>query len=339
MDATSRPRRRVQRAVLALAGSVAAIPVLVGAPPPAAAHQPRVLMIGDSTLAALDWYPSSKEEFAGLDYVLDAESCRAVTATSCVGRRGADGRRFRPANAADVLRSYPAGSFDELVLMVGYDEGATAFAESVVALPRLAADRGIDHITWLTFRTDVEYDAPTTTSYRGNNRLLRAAAASSGGFIDLVDWNGHVAASSGLVEADGVHLTAKGARSAAALIRRAIVGHWGAEAVSSSSSSSSSSRPSSSGSPGSSSGSSSEDRMTLSYGVLGPPVEELQEILLRIGAPALEPHGATGRFYAATRRAVREFQQSVQDEHDASMVVDGIVGPVTWRWLDRLDPG
>ena len=42
------------------------------------------------------------------------------------------------------------------------------------------------------------------------------------------------------------------------------------------------------------------------------------------------------RFYAVTQRAVRQFQQRVRDRYDASMVVDGVVGPTTWAWLLEL---
>ena len=128
-------RGRARILVVALALVVG---VLVSDASPAAAARPRVLLIGDSTLAALGWYSSSQDRLDGLDYVLEAASCRAVTAVSCVGRRDADGRRFRPSNAVDVLRSYPAGSFDELVMMAGYDESANTFADSVVELPELA---------------------------------------------------------------------------------------------------------------------------------------------------------------------------------------------------------
>ena len=191
-----------------------------------------MLLIGDSTLAALVWYPKSQAGLSGLNYVLDAQSCRAVTAQSCVGRTDPrTGRRFRPANALTVLRSHPAGSFDELVLMVGYDESYTNFRHSVVAMTQAARDHGIDHVTWLTFRTDVSYvpplDAERDYSYRSNNSLLRTQAQNSGGFISLLDWNGHVNSRSGLVERDGVHLTAAGAASAARLIRDAVLAHWG----------------------------------------------------------------------------------------------------------------
>ncbi len=152
----------------------------------AAPGRPRVLLIGDSTLAALAWYPKSLAGLSGLNYVLDAQSCRAVTAQSCVGRTDPrTGRRIRPANALTVLRSHPAGSFDELVLMVGYDESYTNFRHSVAAMTQAARDHGIDHISWLTFRTDVSYvpplDAERDYSYRSNNSLLRAQAQNSGG--------------------------------------------------------------------------------------------------------------------------------------------------------------
>ncbi len=78
---------------------------------------------------------------------------------------------------------------------------------------------------------------------------------------------------------------------------------------------------------------------TIEYGDTGPAVTALQNTLLRLGAPLLERHGATGRYFAATRDSVIYFQQTVRAEHDPTMVVDGVVGPATRRWLDRLDRG
>ena len=78
------------------------------------------------------------------------------------------------------------------------------------------------------------------------------------------------------------------------------------------------------------------DRPTWGYGTIGEPVKELQRLLIANGADELAAHGLTGRFYAVTQRAVRQFQQRVRDRHDASMVVDGVVGPTTWAWLLEL---
>ncbi|MGD9702919.1 MAG: peptidoglycan-binding protein [Acidimicrobiia bacterium] len=301
-----------------------------------AAARPRVLLIGDSTLAALAWYPRSQSGLDGLNYVLDAQSCRAVTARSCTGRIDPrTGRRSRPANALTVLRSHPAGSFDELVLMVGYDESYTAFRRSVGAMTQAARDHGIDHVTWLTFRTDVSYvpplDAERDHSYRSNNSLLWSQARNSGGFVSLLDWNGHVNARSGLVERDGVHLTAAGAASAARLIRDSVLAHWGSSAAPAAASPDASAPASSS-----SAIAGRTDLPTWGYGTIGEPVKELQRLLIATGADELADHGLTGRFYAVTQRAVRNFQQRVRDRHDASMVVDGVVGPTTWAWLIEL---
>jgi len=300
----------------------------------AAPGRPRVLLIGDSTLAALAWYPKSQAGLSGLNYVLDAQSCRAVTTQSCVGRTDPrTGRRIRPANALTVLRSHPAGSFDELVLMVGYNDSYTNFRNSVGVMTQAARDHGIDHVTWLTFRTDVSYvpplDAERDYSYRSNNSLLRAQAQNSGGFISLLDWNGHVNSRSGLVERDGVHLTAAGAESAARLIRDAVLAYWGSSAASAgpAPATPSTSRSAIAG---------RSDLPTWRYGTIGEPVKELQRLLIENGADELAAHGLTGRFYAVTQRAVRQFQQRVRDRYDSSMVVDGVVGPTTWAWLLEL---
>jgi len=78
------------------------------------------------------------------------------------------------------------------------------------------------------------------------------------------------------------------------------------------------------------------NRPTWGYGTIGEPVKELQRLLIAAGATELAQHGLTGRYYAVTQRAVREFQERVHDDHDPTMVVDGVVGPVTWAWLLRL---
>jgi peptidoglycan hydrolase-like protein with peptidoglycan-binding domain len=318
-------RHRILAALIALATALSTFAVGV---PTATAARPRVLLIGDSTLAAVDWYPASKQGLSGLDYELRAASCRAVTGPSCVGRRDSNGNRIRPSNAISVLKAYPAGTFDELVLMVGYDEDYSTFKQSMIDMPQAARDLGIDHITWLTFRADVDYNAPggVTTSYHGNNRLLVNAANSSGGFISLLDWNSHVRNNSGLVERDGVHLTAKGAASVTSLIRQAVINHWGSGATNNSP------KPTTPSAP-------ADGRPNLAYGSIGEPVKTAQKLLIAIGSPELAKYGVTGRYFAVTKTAVTAFQTMVRQQHDSTMVVDGAIGPATWKWLDKLAAG
>jgi peptidoglycan hydrolase-like protein with peptidoglycan-binding domain len=328
-------RAWVRRLAMVAAVVCFTVGAVVAAARPAEAGRPRILMIGDSTLAALAWYPGSQAGFEGLDYVLDAQSCRAVTAPSCVGRVDRrTGRRIRPANALSVLQSHRRGSFDELVLMVGYDEAYSAFRTSVDVITQAARDRGIDHITWLTFRTDVSYVPPLGAardhSYRSNNSLLADAAHRSGGFISLLDWNSYVNGRSGLVERDGVHLTAAGASAAARLIRDAVVSHWGTGTGSTGGSGSDApERPTNAPAP-------RTDLPTWRYGTVGESVKELQRLLIAVGADELEQHGLTGRYFAVTERAVRAFQDRVRRRNDATMIVDGVVGPATWAWLVKI---
>jgi peptidoglycan hydrolase-like protein with peptidoglycan-binding domain len=110
------------------------------------------------------------------------------------------------------------------------------------------------------------------------------------------------------------------------LIRDSVLAHWGSSAASAgpSPATTSTSRSAIAG---------RNDLPTWGYGTVGEPVKELQRLLIATGASELADHGLTGRFYAVTQRAVRQFQQLVRDRHDASMVVDGVVGPTTWAWL------
>jgi hypothetical protein len=75
------------------------------------------------------------------------------------------------------------------------------------------------------------------------------------------------------------------------------------------------------------------DKPWLRRGAVGAAVKEAQQLLIRAGAPELATYGPTGNFYDVTLRAVRAFQQRVQSEQHVSMVIDGVIGPVTWGWL------
>lgn len=71
---------------------------------------------------------------------------------------------------------------------------------------------------------------------------------------------------------------------------------------------------------------SDDDNMTLRMGVSGPEVSLLQEKLRKIGYSL----NVDGDFGPATKRAVMSFQ------HDYSLAEDGIVGPLTWSIIERL---
>jgi cell wall-associated NlpC family hydrolase len=65
-------------------------------------------------------------------------------------------------------------------------------------------------------------------------------------------------------------------------------------------------------------------------------IEPLQKMLLNIGIRRLGGLTANGHFGSLTDLAVRLFQWHVKSTYDGTMDVDGICGPVTWAYLERL---
>ncbi len=191
--------------------------------------QPRSLLLGDSTMAALVWEPRAQATLAGLDFVLDAESCRTISVPSCRGRTNPiTGQRIIPDNGLQVLANLPASSFDELVMMIGYDESSATFSKSLPLVIDLARKKGIAHITWLTFHVNGGYQPPLDgdASYRSNNAILAEVAYSSSGFLSLLDWNRYAEDVGGLIEPDGAHLTVTGAYAVGGFIHSALDVLW-----------------------------------------------------------------------------------------------------------------
>ena len=65
-------------------------------------------------------------------------------------------------------------------------------------------------------------------------------------------------------------------------------------------------------------------------------VTDLQNALVAIGIRRLPELKPTGEFGTLTDLAVRLFQLHVKTTRDPTMDVDGICGPQTWTWLQRL---
>ncbi len=78
------------------------------------------------------------------------------------------------------------------------------------------------------------------------------------------------------------------------------------------------------------------DKPYLTRGATGPAVVEMQQLLINLGIGRLAQYGATGNFLDVTLEAVKLFQDQVRQQRDASMVVDGECGPITWGWLIYL---
>jgi peptidoglycan hydrolase-like protein with peptidoglycan-binding domain len=213
---------RIVRPLVAAAVGVTAlaVPTAISRPEPASAYTtivydgagpsvPRIGLIGDSTLAATRWY-GMLGSLTRYNFVLDAESCRRTTHTSCRGREG-----YAPENTLTVMRRLEGQWGRVLVLMTGYDDPGYDFGDAIDAVMREAIRQGIPRVMWLTFRTaDVSYVGPTYHSdlhtFRDNNKLLLQKALKYGGRLQIADWATRSAERRDWVLSDGVHLSPAG---------------------------------------------------------------------------------------------------------------------------------
>lgn len=203
----------------ATTASVASTVALATIPPTsttAARARPRVLLIGDSTLQAVD-RENGYRALRGFDYVFDAESCRTLGIRSC-------GDPPVPPNAVEAIGAAD-GTFDDVVVMAGYDEWWTSFPDSFDEVVIAARAKGARHIIWLTYREGVKYKLPggafADEAFVKNNATLRDKVA-SGNFPDvsLAQWYPHTAGGTDWLSRDGIHLTLHGALGVADYISR-----------------------------------------------------------------------------------------------------------------------
>lgn len=172
-----------------------------------------VLLVGDSTLAALDVSTSSQAALRGFRPVLDAAPCRRLVRPSC--RSAYTGQV--PNTAAQAIATTP-GNVDVVVMKAGYNEGSVGFDAAVVEVLATARARGVDLVLWLTYS---EGTGNQLRTYDLNNAVLRRLAA-SGAWPELqvADWRTYAAASSGWYASDRVHLQGGGAWATADYVSR-----------------------------------------------------------------------------------------------------------------------
>ncbi len=179
----------------------------------------RVLVVSDSSLAAMRWYASTQGALKGADFTLDLESCRRLQGTSCTGREGR-----KPPTVLDVVNAAAPG-YDTLVVFAGYNDAANSFSKGFDLIVQTARERGITRILWTTLRVDVDYVSPGNFSsdgtFKSNNKVLRQKLA-TGNYADVTvaDWDRYTVAETAWFATDGVHFTVIGAWGAADYLTR-----------------------------------------------------------------------------------------------------------------------
>jgi hypothetical protein len=186
---------------------------------------PRVLMVGDSTLAGVRNATASQALFVGFDPVLDAQGCRRLVWPSC----WSDTDLRVPNTVEEAILGTP-GTLDVVVVISGYNDWNDPFGSFVDTIMAAARSKGARQVVWLTLSTGQRPGSSATAIgvYAENTRLLWESAPRHPDLF-VADWRTYNQRSIGWMKPDGVHLETRGAFGLADYMSR-WVAHLGGRA-------------------------------------------------------------------------------------------------------------
>jgi len=171
--------------------------------------RPQVLLMGDSTLAALRWFDDGQASLSGFKYILDAEPCRRIVFWGCMGRE-----ERMPESTVDALEKYTE-QFDVIVLMAGYHSRDFELREELATFARAAQIRK-SKLVILTFKESLFFPARGSqgdrSMYADYNIMLKQTIAKNPEFADVIiaDWNYFAGTQESWFRSDGIHTTLEG---------------------------------------------------------------------------------------------------------------------------------
>ncbi len=176
----------------------------------------RVLMVGDSTLAAIPLYARSQSAFLGFDGIVDAASCRRLMRPSCLSNVTG----VIPNTAVEAILETP-GTIDILVVKAGYNDWFSDFPTEFDAVVRAGRAKGAHTIVWMNF-TEEGVDRPRARqAYLENNIDLHwLVTLPQYSDVLLADWRAYVRSAPANWTYDGTHLTEYGSWLATDYISR-----------------------------------------------------------------------------------------------------------------------
>jgi hypothetical protein len=159
----------------------------------AAAAQPRVTVIGDSVLTAVEWNATPLALFErGLDLQMDIGVCRTLEGVSCPF----EGHTVP--TLLDVVNSLGPRLGRTVLIEAGYNEPPAEFAQHVEDSVDALLAAGVTRILWVNLR---EWQQ----QYVGMNQTLDAAAARHPE-LTILDWERTSHDHYSWFQGDGIHL-------------------------------------------------------------------------------------------------------------------------------------
>jgi hypothetical protein len=192
-----------------IAPSTLVDPAGTGVLSPAARLDPpsRVLIVGDSTLAAVRNVAASQELFVGFEPLLDAQGCRRLVWPSCWSNTD-----LRVPNTVEEAILGTPGHLDLVVVMSGYNDWHDPFGSFVDTIMAAARSKGAERVVFLTLSTGTQPGSSATAIevYAENTRMLWESTPRHPDLV-VADWRAYNQRSVGWMSADGVHLRTRGA--------------------------------------------------------------------------------------------------------------------------------
>ncbi|MEO5973583.1 MAG: acyltransferase family protein [Ilumatobacteraceae bacterium] len=167
-----------------------------------------VLLLGDSTMAALRWFEQGTVSLDGFNFKLDAESCRRISDSSCYGRE-----KRKPTSALSALKEFE-GPLDYVILMAGYDSSVKRVDDELKRFIEEVHFMDVKLII-LNFKESLKFPSPGSRGkrsvYADFNKILRdLVAADDSGDVVIADWNLFSWGKSQWFLRDGIHLSIEG---------------------------------------------------------------------------------------------------------------------------------
>lgn len=168
--------------------------------------KPRVLLVGDSTMAAIRWFKDGRKALSGSTFIVDVESCRSIGGYSCWGRE-----LRAPSTAYEVVESVK-GRLDVVVLMAGTHHNPATVEADLRSLRRIVAKKGAKLVV-LTLR---DLNRPTATIggvtliERVNEMIERLFETPQYENTYIANWKAFSRGHDDWFRSDGIHLTVPG---------------------------------------------------------------------------------------------------------------------------------
>lgn len=197
-------RRRVRRA-LVIALLIVGLATVGSSAATAASGPPRVTLIGDSILTAVQWNATALSILGqGVDLQMEVAVCRRLTGESCPYEGG------QASTLVDLVAELGPRLGRTVIVGVGYNDFEQSFAQDVEESVAALLEAGVTRILWTTLRAARE-------PYLNMNDDIREAAERHPE-MTVVDWNLYSRSHPDWFQNDGIHLFPAGGVAIATLL-------------------------------------------------------------------------------------------------------------------------